>query len=151
MKKIIIGIVCLISSINLHAKTYPCSNCDTAGVIFENTICETCNGKGYTGWTGTIYYSQPIKCVRCGKGKVQYVQFRNVKYPIGTGTIQTKRKCETCNGKKWITKKDNDDTSKVLSFTKEQWQKIIKIVEINGSINLNKSKVTIKITDHEGF
>lgn len=160
MKKIIISIICLISCIILYGKTYPCRTCNATGIIIEKITCETCNGKGYSGFNSIRvrdrfdnygYIQEPIKCVRCGKVRTQRIQLSNKYYNVGVGTIQIKKSCESCNGKKWITEKDNDDNFKVLSFTKEQWQKIIKIVEINGNINLNKSKVIIKITDHEGF
>ncbi len=134
MKRSII-LLCLFTCTQALAK--PCKSCNGIGSKHETITCEVCQGKGYTT------YGKVIKCIKCSKTKTQTIAIDGRVIQVGIGEYSKKVKCADCNGSGKI--EDAVDKMKVVTLTREELDKIVKLLELNGSVVLKKSSLKIEL------
>ncbi len=143
-KLVCIG-VCIAMALCADAPRERCPECKGAKFFTEEVTCTQCEGRGYLINTYGYYAA---KCPSCSKNTMSNTTTVGGKVrTVGTGKVKVQHKCEHCKGAGWVEKASDSSAARTLVFTKAQWKKINDLIEINGEVELKKSRVKIVVTN----
>jgi len=122
--------------------TVQCKDCYGTGTKTYKSECPACHGAGYRA----DIYGRIIKCPRCSEFTFKRVTIGRRSYSVGTGVIKEQAKCDCCEGTGRVPNpKAPAPPVKTIELTQDQWKKIIAIVEINGEVELSRSKIKLVV------
>ena len=146
MKKLIAAValaMCFILNAQVPAKVR-CSECKGKKTFQVEEVCMQCGGRGFLC---NVFGDYTAKCPTCSKNMIaNTMTWRGRVRTIGSGKVKKTVNCHVCKGEGWI---ENESDVKILKMSKSQWKKVNMIIDINGEVELKKSKIKIVIEDDE--